>query len=224
MPGPGEVHVDVHEGVARLGRALASGTRLRLLQLLGQRERPVTEIAATARLNVTTTSAHLQLLREGGLVESRRAGRQVLYRIPGPDVASLLGELYSVAEARRPSVRADLAAVQPMDGMELMGRGELLQASATGRVVVLDVRPTDEYAAGHLHGAISIPLAELPARLREIPSDTAVVAYCRGRHCVLAHRAVQLLMDHGVEAHLAAEGIMEWLADGLTLETQEAEA
>lgn len=215
---------EVHDGVARLGRALGSGTRLRLLQLLGQCERPVAEIAEAARLNLTTASAHLQVLREAGLVESRRDGRQVRYRMPGPDVASLLAALYSVAEARRPSVRAALAAVQPRDGIELMGRAELLDASASGQVVVLDVRPVDEYAAGHLRGAVSIPLAELPARLREIPRDAAVVAYCRGRHCVLAHRAVQQLVDHGVDARVAAEGIMEWLADGLVLETQEAEA
>jgi DNA-binding transcriptional ArsR family regulator/rhodanese-related sulfurtransferase len=208
---------DVYEGVARVAQALASGTRLKMLELLAQRERPVQDVSDAAGLNVTTASAHLQVLREAGLVASRRDGRQIFYRLAGDDVAALMVELADVAERRRPSVRADLAEALPLDGIRLMSRSELVAASKRGDVVVLDVRPADEYAAGHLKGAVSIPLAELADRLDEIPADAEVVAYCRGRYCVLSHEAVRLLESNGVSARLAEDGIAEWLATGVKL-------
>jgi rhodanese-related sulfurtransferase/DNA-binding transcriptional ArsR family regulator len=208
---------DVYEGVARVAQALASGTRLKLLELLAQRERAVQELATTAGLNLTTASAHLQVLREAALVTSRRAGRQVFYRLAGEDVAALTVELARVAERHRASVRADLAAALPVEGMRLLSRAELIAASRAGAVVVLDVRPEDEYAAGHLNGAVSIPLSELANRLNEIPPDAEVVAYCRGRYCVLSHEAVRLLQAHGVSASLAEGGIAEWLGAGVKL-------
>jgi rhodanese-related sulfurtransferase/DNA-binding transcriptional ArsR family regulator len=196
---------------------LASGTRLKTLELLAQRERSVQDLAESAGLNVTTASAHLQVLREAGLVTSRRAGRQIFYRLAGDDVAALTVALAEVAERRRPSVRADLAAALPLEGMRLMTRTELLAASKSGAVMVLDVRPADEYAAGHLAGAVSIPLAELAERLAEIPADAEVVAYCRGRYCVLSHEAVRFLAANGVSARLAEDGIAEWIADRIEL-------
>lgn len=208
---------EVYDGVARVGHALGSGTRLKLLELLAQRERPVAELAGSANLNVTTASAHLQVLREAGLVRSRRSGREIWYRLAGVDVAALLVALCRVAERHRPAVGADLAAAQAAGEVTLMGRDELLGAARAGRVVVLDVRPADEYVAGHLPGAVSIPLDELAARLAELPGDTDVVAYCRGRYCVLSHQAVRLLDEHGVRAHQAGDGIAEWLADGVAL-------
>jgi DNA-binding transcriptional ArsR family regulator/rhodanese-related sulfurtransferase len=208
---------DVYDGVSRVAQALASGTRLKMLELLAQRERAVQDVSDAAGLNVTTASAHLQVLREAGLVTSRRAGRQIFYRLAGDDVAALMVELAEVAERRRPSVRADLAAALPLEGIRLMSRTELLAASSDGDVVVLDVRPSDEYAAGHLAGAVSIPLAELADRLGEIPADSEVVAYCRGRYCVLSHQAVRLLEANGVSARLAEDGIAEWLATGVEL-------
>jgi DNA-binding transcriptional ArsR family regulator/rhodanese-related sulfurtransferase len=208
---------DLYAAVARVGQALSSGTRLKMLELLAQGERPVVELASVAGLNVTTASAHLQGLRTAGLVVSRRDGRRVLYRLAGQDVAALVTNLCAVAETHRPDVRAELIAALPTDGVRLMSRDELLEAAETSRVVVLDVRPADEYAAGHLPGAVSIPLEELAFRLAEIPADVEVVAYCRGRYCVLSHRGVRLLMDHGFDAWLAADGVLEWRADGVPI-------
>ncbi len=207
----------VFEEIARTGKALTSGSRLKLLQLLTQGERSVQDLAAAASLNLTTASAHLQALRSAGLVTSRREGTRVVYRTTGDDVALLLTVLSRVAEAHRPEVRAEYAASLPADDLTLLSRAELLAASEAGRVVVLDVRPTDEYDAGHLPGAISIPLPELADRLAEIPADTEVVAYCRGRNCVLSHDAVRLLRAEGYRADLAEEGIAEWIADGVRM-------
>lgn len=209
--------LEMHEEVGRLGHALGSGVRLRMLQHLTQREHGVQDLAAVAGLNVTTASAHLQILREAGLVVSRRDGRHIRYRVAGADVVALVNQLYRVAERRRPVVRDDLAAVRPLDDIELMSRVELMDAARDGRVVVLDVRPVDEYAAGHLQGAVSIPWSELADRLDEIPADTEVVAYCRGRYCVLSNRAVHLLQAHGFDARLSEDGIAEWLVDGVAL-------
>jgi rhodanese-related sulfurtransferase/DNA-binding transcriptional ArsR family regulator len=207
----------VYDGVARVAQALASGTRLKLLELLAQRERSVQELSDSAGLNVTTASAHLQVLREAGLVVSRRAGRQIFYRLAGEDVAALAVALASTAERHRPSVRADLAAALPVEGIRLLSRAELVAASKAGTVVVLDVRPQDEYEAGHLKGAVSIPLSQLANRLNDIPPDAEVVAYCRGRYCVLSYDAVRLLHSHGVSASLAEDGIAEWLGAGVKL-------
>jgi rhodanese-related sulfurtransferase/DNA-binding transcriptional ArsR family regulator len=208
---------DLYDAVARVGQALSSGTRLKMLELLAQGERAVVELATVAGLNVTTASAHLQGLRQAGLVVSRRDGRRVLYRLAGSDVAALVADLCAVAEAHRPDVRAELTVALPTDDIRLMGRDELLAASGAGDVVVIDVRPADEYAAGHMPGAVSIPLDELASRLSEIPADVEVVAYCRGRYCVLSRRAVRLLIEHGVDAVLAADGILEWRADGVAI-------
>ena len=210
---------DLYDAVARVGQALSSGTRLKMLELLAQGERPVVELAGVAGLNVTTASAHLQGLRQAGLVASRRDGRRILYRLAGADVAGLVTQLCAVAEAHRPEVRSELAAALPTNGVRLIDRDELLAASDAGQVVVLDVRPGDEYAAGHLPGALSIPFDELAARIAEIPANVEVVAYCRGRYCVLSHRAVRLLTEHGFEARLSAEGMLEWWADGMLITT-----
>jgi rhodanese-related sulfurtransferase/DNA-binding transcriptional ArsR family regulator len=208
---------DLYDAVARVGQALSSGTRLKMLELLAQAERPVIELANVAGLNVTTASAHLQGLRQAGLVVSRRDGRRILYRLAGADVAALVANLCAVAETHRPDVRAELSSALPTDDLRLMSRDELLAASDAGHVVVVDVRPNDEYAAGHLPGAVSVPLNELASRLSEIPADVEVVAYCRGRYCVLSHRAVRLLIEHGFDAVLASDGILEWRADGVSI-------
>ena len=210
---------DLYNAVARVGQALSSGTRLKMLELLAQGERPVVELAGVAGLNVTTASAHLQGLRTAGLVSSRRDGRRILYRLSGPT-----WRRSSRSSARWPRRTGPMSAPSstprlPTDDIRMMDRAELLAASDAGEVVVLDVRPGDEYAAGHLPGAISIPLDELAARISEIPADVEIVAYCRGRYCVLSHLAVRLLTEHGYDARLAADGMLEWYGDGVPTAT-----
>lgn len=218
---------DLFESFARTGKALASGKRLELLELLAQGERPVQQLASVAGLNLTTTSAHLQLLRDAGLVVSRREGTRVLYRLAGPDVAELVTVMFRVAERHRPEVSAAAAGLTSQllpDGIRVIDRAELLDRSRSGEVLVLDVRPREEYAAGHLPGAVSIPADELAGRLAEIPADVEVAAYCRGRFCVLSYDAVHLLTDQGFTAHLLADGVIEFLADDVTLTTTAAQA
>lgn len=213
---------ELFESFARTGKALASGKRLELLELLAQGERPVQQLATVAGLNLTTTSAHLQLLRDAGLVTSRREGTRVLYRLAGPDVAELVTAMFRVAERHRPEVSAAATGLTSRllpDGVRVIDRAELLDRSRRGEVLVLDVRPSEEYAAGHLPGAASIPFDELAGRLAEIPADVEVAAYCRGRYCVLSYDAVHLLADRGYTAHLVADGVLEFLADDVALAT-----
>jgi rhodanese-related sulfurtransferase/DNA-binding transcriptional ArsR family regulator len=208
---------EIFAEVARTARVLGNGSRLRLLQLLAQGERPVQELAGAAGLNVTTASGHLQALREVGLVASRRYGNQVIYRLAGADVAALVSALVRVAEAHHAVVGQALAHDGRDDAVEPMSREVLLEAVASGRVLVIDVRPADEYATGHLPGAVSMPLDELRRRLDDVPADQEVVAYCRGRVCELSHQAVDLLRSQGIEARPTEDGILEWRADGVEL-------
>jgi rhodanese-related sulfurtransferase len=201
------------EQFARVGKALASGKRLELLDLLAQGERTVHGLARAAELGLTTASAHLQTLKQAGLVGTRRVGTKVYYRLAGADVAALYALVRTVAVDHLPDVAAARAAYLGPD-TDQVTRAELLRRVETGRVTVLDVRPAEEYAAGHIPGALSIPLADLGARLAELPADQEIVAYCRGAYCVLAHDAVRLLAAHGRTALRLADGMLEWrLAD-----------
>ncbi|WP_306369043.1 metalloregulator ArsR/SmtB family transcription factor [Nocardiopsis sp. CC223A] len=208
---------DLYEAIARTGGALAHGKRLEILELLAQGERPVQDLATAADLKLTTASAHLQTLRRAGLVSVRGEGTRSYYRLAGDDVASLLSLLGTVAEARSANVAAVRRSYLDHDGIRLVGRRELLAAAADGSALVLDVRPEAEYAAGHIPGAVSIPLRELADRLAELPAEVEVVAYCRGRHCVLSYDAVRLLTARGRRAALLDEGIVEWRSAGLPL-------
>jgi rhodanese-related sulfurtransferase/DNA-binding transcriptional ArsR family regulator len=204
----------LYEQFARVGTALASGKRLELLDLLAQGERDVASLAAAADLGVTTASAHLQTLRQASLVASRRDGTRILYRLAGPDVADLYARLRDVARSHLADVEAARIAYLGGDGGEPVTRDELRRLGRTTVVTVLDVRPRAEYAAGHIPGAVSIPLDELADRLAELPDDGSIVAYCRGAYCVLAHDAVRLLSAHGRTASRLADGMLEWrLAD-----------
>lgn len=204
---------ELFEQLARVGKAMGSGKRLELLDLLAQGARSVADLAATAGLGLTTASAHLQTLKQAGLVATTREGTTIRYRLADADVAALYAQLRDVASARLPDVdaaRHSYLGTTDGDDTEQIGRAELIRRARTGDVVVLDVRPAPEYASGHIPGAVSIPIDELAGRLAEIPHDVEVVAYCRGRYCVFAHDAVRLLTREGRHALRLAEGMLEW--------------
>ncbi|MGN6575354.1 MAG: ArsR/SmtB family transcription factor [Nocardioides sp.] len=202
---------------AAVGKALAHPKRLELLDLLAQGARSVDELAAAAAAGMSTCSAHLQILREAGLVQARREGKRVFYSLAGDDVAGLWDSQRRVAQAHRPHTEMARRAYLGPDDTEAVDTDELLRRLDSGDAVVLDVRPGQEYAGGHLPGSIHIPLEELAARLSELPPDREIVAYCRGQYCVLAHEAVRLLSAEGRAARRAAEGILEWRVAGRRL-------
>jgi rhodanese-related sulfurtransferase/biotin operon repressor len=204
---------------AAVGKVLGSPKRLELLDLLAQGPRSVEDLAAAAEIGMSTCSAHLQLLREAGLVDSRREGKRIFYSLAGDDVAGLWDGLRQVAQQRRPHTEAARRAYLGPDDTVAVGTDELLARVDRGDAVLLDVRPRTEYDAGHLAGAVHIPLGELADRLEELPRDREIVAYCRGRYCALAHDAARLLASHGLTASRATDGVLEWRVAGLPLES-----
>lgn len=209
----------LYDAFAASGKALASGKRLELLDLLAQGERTVEALAKAAGLNLTTASAHLQTLKQAGFVATRRDGVRIHYRLAGADVAQLLMLLRKVAETHQAAVApARDAYLGPAADSELT-REELITRSAAGEALVLDVRPAEEYAAGHIPGAISIPVAELAERIAELPVDTDIVVYCRGEYCALAYDAVRLLNDHGRRGIRLHDGMLEWRLADLPVDT-----
>jgi len=203
----------LYEAFAATGKALGNGKRLELLDLLAQGERPVEALARAAGLNLTTASAHLQSLKQAGLVVTRRDGVRVFYRLAGDDVAALFALLRTVAQRHQAGVDAARVAYLGTgggDGTDEVGRDQLTARSQAGEIVVLDVRPAEEYAAGHIPGAISIPVDQLAERIAELPDGVEVVAYCRGEYCVLAYDAVRLLAAHGRRAVRLTDGMLEW--------------
>lgn len=217
------VKTDLFDELARVGKALGSGKRLELLDLLAQGPRSVADLAAAAGLGMTTVSAHLQTMRRGGLVTGDRDGTTIRYRLVGADVAGLLLQVRRVAATHLPDVAAardrylgPLTADDP--AREEIGRDELLRRARAGEVVVLDVRPAAEYRAGHIPGAVSIPVDELADRLDELPTEADVVAYCRGAWCVFAHDAVRLLTARGRRAYRLVDGMLEWRLDDRPVE------
>lgn len=202
------------EQFARVGKALSSPKRLELIDLLAQGERTVEALARTAGLGVTSCSAHLQALKQANVVATRRAGAKVFYRLAGPDVADLYARLRAVATAHSAEAVAARDAYLGHPDSVPVDRDELLRRARSGAVTVLDVRPVEEYANGHIPGAVSIPLEQLADRLADLPAETEIVAYCRGAYCVLAVDAVRLLAAHGRQASRLADGMLEWrLAD-----------
>ncbi|MDQ4111987.1 MAG: metalloregulator ArsR/SmtB family transcription factor [Actinomycetota bacterium] len=200
---------------AAVGKALASPGRLELLDLLAQGPRSVEALADAADLAISTCSAHLQILREAGLVETRRDGRRIYYSLVADDVAGLWDDLRRVALRHRPHTERACAAYLGPEDTEAVTTETLLARIADGEIVILDVRPEPEYAGGHLPSALHIPVEELAARLSELPADREIVAYCRGRYCVLAHDAVRLLRQRGFRASRAVDGALEWRIAGL---------
>lgn len=207
---------------AAVGKVLGNARRLELLDLLGQGPRSVEDLAATAGLGMSTCSAHLQTLRQAGLVHSRREGKRIYYSLAGDDVAGLWDHLRRVAQHHRPHTELARRAHLGPEDAETVDTRELLRRLESGDVVVLDVRPTPEYAAGHLPGAVHVPIEQLADRLAELPTDHDVVAYCRGRYCVMAHDAVRLLTARGRQARRASDGVLEWRLAGLPIETDAA--
>ena len=204
---------------ARVAKALANPARLELLDLLTQAERSVEELAHAAGMPVGNTSAQLRALHAAGLAASRREGTRIFYRLAGDDVAALYRALREVARTRLPDAEAARAAYLGNDEpAEPVSRGELLRRAQAGKVLVIDVRPPAEYAAGHIPGAVSVPLDELATRLGTLPADAEFVAYCRGAYCVLARDAVRLLRASGRQARHLADGMLEWGLDGLPIE------
>ncbi|MBE1878043.1 ArsR/SmtB family transcription factor [Myceligenerans pegani] len=206
------------EQFARVTKALGSPRRLELIDLLAQGERSVEALARSTDTNLTTVSAHLQALRRANLVATRRDGTRIYYRLAGPDVGALYVQVQRIAEAHLPDLPAVATAFLGEDDSEEIGREELLRRLQDGSVTVIDVRPGEEYASGHIPGAMSIPLGQLAERLGEIPAGTDVVATCRGPYCVLSHDAVRILHDHGITARRLSDGVLEWSAASLPLE------
>ncbi|MER8007852.1 metalloregulator ArsR/SmtB family transcription factor [Streptomyces sp. NPDC094149] len=200
----------LYDAFAVSGKALASGKRLELLDLLAQGERTVDALAKAAGLNLTTASAHLQTLKQAGFVATRREGVRIHYRLAGDDVARLFALLRKVAERHQAAVPPARDAYLGADGARGISRDELRARAKAGEVVVLDVRPLEEYLAGHIPGARSIPVGELADRIAELPEESEIVVYCRGKYCVLAHDAVRLLTDHGRRAIRLDDGMLEW--------------
>jgi ArsR family transcriptional regulator len=211
----------VFASLAAIAHALGHAHRLELLEHLGQGERSVEDLAARASLTLANTSRHLQLLRRAALVEGRRDGKRVYYRLAGDDVVvGLLSALSRVGERNSAEIaRAMASYFQMRDEFEPVSRDELLDRLRSGTATVLDVRPEDEFAYGHLPDALNIPLAQLERRLAELPADREIVAYCRGPWCVLSFEAVALLRRQGYLVRRLEDGFPEWKVAGLPVES-----
>lgn len=201
---------------AEVAKALGHAHRLVILELLAQRERSVETLAERAGLSIANASQHLRTMRQAGLLASRRDGKHILYRLSDPAVLDLVAALHRVGERNVAEVREIVGGYfHERDAMEPVSRKELARRLDDGLVTVLDVRPEDEFTAGHLPQAINIPLRELVQRLHGLPKDREVVAYCRGPYCVFAFEAVALLRQQGFEARRLEDGYPEWKAAGL---------
>ena len=213
-----ERRADLYEQLARIGKVVVHPKRIELLELLCQAERSVEALAVATDLKLTTASAHLQVMRQARLVEARREGTRVFYRAAGEDVCRFVGALNALARARLAEVDQILRSLDSDAAAARVSRDELLRRVRAGEVVVLDVRPAEEYLAGHIPGARSLPLEHLEARLDELDPELEVVAYCRGRLCLLAPEAVALLRRRGRRARCLEDGLPEWRQAGLPVE------
>ncbi|WP_457582430.1 ArsR/SmtB family transcription factor [Ensifer canadensis] len=217
-----DLQLHIFEEFAELARTLASAQRLLLLEHIAQGERSVERLAELAGLSIANASQHLQQLRRAGFVETRRDGKRVLYRLgPGP-VIGLLAALRRYAEHNRAQIRELVAdRLDRPDRLEAIPREELLQRMREGGVTLLDVRPEDEFASGHLPGAINIPIEDLERRFAELPAGTEIVAYCRGPYCALSFDAVTVLQGKGFAARRLESGFPDWKAAGLAVESRD---
>ena len=210
---------DVFAQLARIGNALSSGVRLELLELLAQGERSVDQLAALTGTNVANASQHLQKLKQAGLIAGRKQGQFVFYRVAGDDVIVMLAAMSRVGEAHI----ADIERIVRLyffskDDFEPVHPEELLERAKKCLVTVLDVRPPEEFASGHIRGALNIPVDQLARRLRDLPKGKEVIAYCRGPFCLMSYEAVQLLRKKGIKARRLQDGMPEWRVAGLPIE------
>ena len=214
----------LYQQLGRVAQALASGSRLQILEFVAQGERSVDALAAMTGLSVANTSKHLQALRQAGLVAARKEGLRVYYSLAGDDVVALISALRAVAEHRVAEVeRLVRLWLAHRDEMEAVPAVELLERAKKGLVTVLDVRPAAEYAAGHIPGAINVPLEKLESFLSKLPKRKEVVAYCRGPYCLMSFEAVDKLRKKGWRARRLENGLPEWRAAGLPV-VEEAKA
>lgn len=213
MKGARKIKDLLYEQVARIGKVFSSPKRLELIELLCQGEKTVETLAREASISVKLTSAHLRELRMAHLVETERQGKNICYRLADKAVADLWVQIHTLAENRLIELQMALQkiATQP-DELVPSDRASLMKAARKGEVVVLDVRPAEEYLAAHLPFARSIPLGELRQRLDELPKDRSIVAYCRGPYCLMAKDAVELLRQEGYSAIHLRDGVAEWAA------------
>ncbi|MBA3059621.1 MAG: metalloregulator ArsR/SmtB family transcription factor [Gammaproteobacteria bacterium] len=208
----------LYEQVARIGKAVSSPKRLELLELLAQGEKTVEALACELSADIKLTSAHLRVLKEARLVTSRRDGKYIIYQLAGNDIAGLWVNLREVAEEHLLELKMALRQMMADPAkLSAVGREALLDQARRGEVVVIDVRPLAEYATAHLPFARSMPLAEIEQRLAELPSDTEIVAYCRGPFCLLSDEAVALLAAKGYRVRKIFDGVIEWQAAGLAV-------
>jgi len=208
-----------YEQFARIGKAVSAPRRLELLDLLGQGPRTVEALAGQAGISVANASQHLQVLRRARLVEAEKRGLHVEYRLADQQVGRFFHSLRRLAETRLAEIDAITRAfLEKRGALESVGGDELARRVREGAVTVLDVRPPEEYRAGHIPGAISVPLPELRNRISELPRDREIVAYCRGRYCVMAIEAVELLRRKGFRANRLEHGVSDWRARGWRVE------
>ena len=214
-----EIKNHLYKQVARVGKALASPKRLELIELLCQGEKAVEVLAAQAEISVKLTSAHLKELRQARLVDARKEGRYVLYSLANTSVADLWVTLRAEAEERLVELQVALASiVEHASDLEGFDRMTILKKARAGEILVLDVRPAEEFVSGHLPHAYSLPIEELQRCLSELPKELPIVAYCRGPFCLMAKDAVALLRKNGYHALHLTDGVAEWRAHGLPVD------
>ena len=214
------VKKELYQSLAKVAHALASGNRLQLLELMAQGERSVEALAGLTGMTMANTSQHLQALRQVGLVSPRKEGQRVYYRLAGDDVVRLYDVLRTVAESRLAEVKQLIADfLGDKDALEPIPADELLKRVKRGLVTVLDVRPPEEFAAGHLPGAVNIPIDKLESGLAKLSKQREVVAYCRGPYCLMSFEAVLKLRKRGWKARRLQHGFPEWKAAGLPVDS-----
>lgn len=206
---------------AAVAKALASPHRIYLLDILAQGERSVEKLAQFSSLTIASASQHLQHLRRAGLVSTRRRGTHVLYRLSGEDILPLLEAIRVTGRRHRQQIQELIDGfLKDRDGMEPVSRQELLHRMQDHSVMVLDVRPEEEFRSGHIAGAVNLPIMALRRRLKDLPKDVEIVAYCRGEYCLFAYDAVALLRHQGFRARRLEQGYPEWRSVGLPIEAE----